>query len=112
MSEPLLCYIARCTWRLMQNFTVLGITIPAGYEFDLASIPRILWPILAPFELSVAAPLLHDYLYSGEGPKGITRKDADLMFLEVMKLEGIGLVKRRAAYLAVRAAGWAAYKGE
>lgn len=40
-------------------------TVPSGFKTDLASIPRILWPILAPNDSNTIFPaILHDYLYS------------------------------------------------
>lgn len=45
--------------------------MPERFRFDLASLPREAWPLIAPFELSIAAPLLRDYLYrSGGAPAG------------------------------------------
>lgn len=99
----------------------LGATLiaPQGYKFDLASIPRPLWAIIAPFELSTLAPLFHDLIYEFKGnmpsedyiqPHPFRRfgqKDADDLFLRLMVMEGIPWRKRNAAYVAVRAAGWA-----
>jgi len=96
--------------------------IPEGFRFDLASIPRAFWWLLAPFELSVAAPLVHDYLYSHAGkpsvsilpsnksiPSPITnplsRAAVDLLFLEIMKDEGVSFWRRYPAYWAVRVFG-------
>jgi hypothetical protein len=90
------------------------ITIPAGFYFDLASIPRPLWWLMAPFELSLAAPLLHDFLYryKGNPPNGAvvprrtyTRAEADALFKDVMHREGVSRWRRTLAYAAVRAAG-------
>ena len=87
---------------------------PAGYTFDLASIPKVLWSIIAPFELSILAPLFHDSIYELKGHMDeshcvpiseLTRSDADGLFLRLMQLEGITRWKRNAAYAAVRAAG-------
>ena len=38
------------------------ITIPAGYITDLASVPRICWGFIAPFDVARAA-VVHDMLY-------------------------------------------------
>ena len=43
------------------------VTVPAGFRFDLASIPRLLWPVVGPFELSIDAPLFHDACYQYGG---------------------------------------------
>lgn len=93
-------------------------SIPKGYTFDLASIPRSLRWLIAPFELSTLAPLLHDFIYGNKGymregecspPKTVfplTEKDADDLFLRVMKVEGVSRWRRNAAWLAVRAFGF------
>jgi hypothetical protein len=39
------------------------IDIPEGYEWDLASSPRILWSIIVPDSDAEIAFLIHDYIY-------------------------------------------------
>ena len=94
------------------------ITIPEGFLFDLASIPRFFWRFVAPFELSIVAPLLHDFLYryAGQPPAGTvgngrtySRSDADHLFRHVMKLEGVPSWRRNAAFRAVRMFGGGAW---
>ena len=98
----------------------LDVTIPAGFEFDLASIPRPIWPLIGSFELSLVAPLIHDYFYHYTGrpvyhrrvldnlpvPAGVwhdvSRAEADRIFLDLMLREGVAPWKARAAYHAVR----------
>jgi hypothetical protein len=109
-------------WRLEGEYRVnvsgFDFCIPSGFTFDLASIPRMLWWLIAPFELSVTAPLVHDFLYargdkhykgSVSAPKytqgAITRKDADNLFLEIMQGEGVVWLRRTLAYIAVRLFG-------
>ena len=96
------------------------ITASKDFEFDLASIPRIFWSILAPEELSLAAPLFHDLLYRRGGkllagelaPPGhiFKRAAVDTLFLELMTKAGIPKWKRKAAYLAVRGFSGFAWK--
>lgn len=121
---------ARKLWILVEEYRVtVGkevIAIPQGFEFDLASIPRVFWRLIAPFELSIVAPLVHDYLYANEGRipdvsmlesmrdseiptkakvhyvLRYTREDADNVFLKLMEKEGIPKLKREAAFRAVR----------
>ena len=38
------------------------ITVPAGYITDLASVPRICWAFIAPFDVARAA-VCHDIMY-------------------------------------------------
>lgn len=39
------------------------ITIPKGYVWDLASVPRLLWSLVPPDSDAELAFLIHDYLY-------------------------------------------------
>ena len=76
--------------------------IPKGFASDLGTIERWLWWLIAPFELSIIAVLIHDYLYrNGIG----TRAWADWIMLYLMKQNHVKWWKRKAAYAAVRAFG-------
>jgi hypothetical protein len=108
-------------WRLEGPFTYdhdgHAIHVPEGFEFDLATVPRPLWWLIAPFELSIAAPLIHDFLYRyrGEPPAGsivpertYSRGDADRLFRRMMKEEGVKAWRRGLSYVAVSIFGcWA-----
>jgi hypothetical protein len=111
-------------WRLEQTYDYYDesrgrrLTVAAGFEFDLSSVPRLLWWLIAPFELSIAAPLVHDFLYRyrGEPPPGsvlpphrYTRAESDRLFRRAMEQEGVGAWRRGAAYAAVRAFGRVAW---
>ena len=115
-GAPVVTYmVANQVWRLEHDYlTVDGpttITIPGGYEFDLASVPRPLWSVIAPFELSISAPLVHDFIYEFRGvlPAGATapertytRKEADRLFAEMMSAEGVPAWRRVLANVSVR----------
>ncbi|QDU22397.1 DUF1353 domain-containing protein [Urbifossiella limnaea] len=115
---PITYDASRRSWRLLANYSYVyeGTTLTAleGFSFDLASIPRPLWWLIAPNELSVVAPLFHDLLYRYKGQlaqvqvdpyRTFTRREADDLFYHLMEVEGIAAWRRRAAYSAVRAAG-------
>jgi hypothetical protein len=123
LPPPVLTYLGNDTWRLEADYFYQDgdrlITVPAGFEFDLSSVPRALWWLIAPFELSIAAPLLHDFLYEngGEPPAGsvvpphsYSRREADDLFRRVMELEGVASWRRTLAYAAVRLFGGRAWK--
>ena len=95
--------ISPLVWDDGQNL----LTVPAMFETDLASIPRPFRNIFNINGRSRRAAVLHDWLYSGQC---VSRADADRLFLDAMKLDGVGWLKRRTMYAAVRAAGWAHYK--
>jgi hypothetical protein len=79
------------------------IKVPAGFVTDLASIPRILWAIYPPFGKYTKAAVVHDLLYR-EGKR--SRKEADTIFYEAMKVSGCDEFTCRAFYYGVRAFGW------
>ena len=84
LPAPLVTFLGDGRWRLERAYDhrdgETTITVPAGFEFDLSSVPRIFWSLIAPFELSIAAPLLHDFLYryGGKPPVGSVRPGAEL----------------------------------
>ena len=73
---------------------------------DLSSIPRIFWMIYPPFGLYTLAGIVHDFLYSKEGSTQVrSRKEADDIFLEIMKETGVSWHTRTIFYYAVRLFG-------
>lgn len=120
LVDPVLTSPSPGLWRLNYTYYYADverdevIVIPAGFEFDLATIPRPIWWLIAPFDLSIVAPLVHDFQYYH---KGITptlsghvtysRRESDRLFNRIMKDESVPMWRRRLAYSAVRAFGWA-----
>lgn len=79
------------------------VTIPRGFECDLASIPRIFWGLLSPAGRYARAAVLHDYLYTIASPRTEeTRAAADWEFLVAMKAEGVRWLARNTMFAAVR----------
>lgn len=80
------------------------VIVKEGFDFDGASIPRALWSLVgSPFSGGVQrAACIHDALYSSQL---LPRKEADKIFLEAMKCDGVPLMRRYAYYFAVRAFG-------
>ena len=124
-TDPILQWLDGKLWTLEEDwsYSVNGsvITVPKGFVFDLASIPRILWIVkgFAPFELSTAAPLIHDYIYNHKGAlPGVSldayrlfkRSEADRYFRLIMKDEGVGAIRRTLAWLAVRLGGFFSWR--
>ena len=58
------------------------ITVPSGFITDLASTPRILWNVIAPFDVARAA-IVHDLLYKAirkyRWTKGLIEEDKELI---------------------------------
>jgi hypothetical protein len=118
LPPPILSYVGGRHWRLEADYSYRDaettITVGKGFQFDLSSVPRLLWWLIAPFELSVAAPLLHDFLYfhggrppegSVEPPRIYNRAEVDAMFRGIMRKEGVPRWRQVLGYLAVRVFG-------
>lgn len=125
LVPPILSYRPeRRAWVLEEEYAYpdgeVTLKVPPGFEFDLASVPRFAWPLIAPFELSIVAPLLHDFLYRHGGrppagtvipPRSYTRKEADRLFRAAMKLERVAAWRIFLAYRAVRWFGRSSWRG-
>ena len=94
-------------------FDDLGIrtTIHEGFKTDGASIPRFLWRIIGhPFAPRIIrAAVVHDYLYSKECDLNMDRKKADREFRNIMKTDGVKVIKRNLLYFGVRIGGWVTF---
>lgn len=121
-TTPQLSYnVQRDRWTLVEDYfnKKNHLLVMTGFSSDLASIPRILWFALAPYELSTSAPLVHDYLYRNAGKpteihrddyydfiligyKVFSRKESDRIFFKIMIDEGVSWIKAKIAYYAVR----------
>jgi hypothetical protein len=77
--------------------------IPRGFVTDLASIPKIFWNLISPWELGDTGPLKHDWRYRN-GIDG-TQKDADDGLMEDMKADNVPKWKRDLAYAMLREFG-------
>jgi hypothetical protein len=104
------CWVLEVTYLYAEDPDV--IRIPRGFVFDLASVPRLVWPLIAPFELSISAPLVHDFLYHhagvpplAESRRNYSRLDADRLFRRMMRRERVPGWRWRPAYAAVRLFG-------
>lgn len=108
-----------CRYLTSQGDTIVA---RAGFVTDLASIPRAFWLFIAPVDLRVVGPTIHDVIYRSGGevspPVGevlpservFTRKEADDIFLEAMERDQVTYWKRMAAYHAVTVFGGSAWR--
>lgn len=96
------------------------ITVAAGFETDLASVPRAGWAFIAPFDVARAA-VVHDLLYKAIRDARVEgrvinvrklKKAADKVFLDAMQLTEpkIATWKIWACYSAVRMFGYSSVK--
>lgn len=83
--------------------------IPKDFETDLASIPRALWPILAPQYTGFVAPaILHDYLYRCNNH--LSRKYADEVLYSALITEDVTPYTASKFYAGVRLFGGSHYE--
>jgi len=85
-------------------------TVPAEvFPTDLASIPWLVRPFIRKSADTHAAAVIHDWLtyrnpkFKKKGLDGITRADADKIFLEALLINGVPPLKAHIMYNAVRA---------
>ena len=129
LPQPLVTYhVGEKQWTLAADYRYLDagdahrpsrrITVPAGFCCDLSSVPRALWWLIGPHELSIVGPVLHDFLYrhGGQLPVGcvwplgaIARAEADAIFRDAMQAEGVSAWRRWSAHQAVRLFGRGAW---
>lgn len=81
------------------------IVVPGDFKTDLASIPRPFWSLISPMDSRFMAPaILHDYMY--QCPDYFTRREADSIFYQNLRLHGVGSYTAYKMYLAVRLFGF------
>lgn len=82
------------------------IHVPEGFSTDFASVPRL--PVLyaAMGNIAHAPAVVHDYLYSS---REVSRREADEVFYEAMRVIGVPKWKALPMFWAVRAFGWRFY---
>jgi hypothetical protein len=89
-----------------EDYTII---VHTGFDFDGASIPRLLWSIAGcPMGGLYSAPAcIHDALYAS---KIFDKKTCDKIFHEAMLVAGVNRQLAKEMYLAVRAFGSSAYE--
>lgn len=106
-------------WTLLADLVYIGnrdqFLVPKGFTTDFASIPRAFHTLIPKNGRHDAAAIVHDYLYqvSPRVPAKpplrsmvrVSRKDADGVFLRIMKELGVNPVRRWLMYRAVRLFG-------
>lgn len=86
------------------------IAIPAGFESDGVSTPRFLWSTISPAidNRTIRAGVAHDFIYR-EQPDGWTRADADAMFYDLCRADGLCWWTAQKAYWGLRLFGGATW---
>lgn len=82
------------------------IDIDPGFDSDLASVPRLLWFVISPWDL-VLESLFHDAGYKAQVRR---RRVVDQTMLSMMEDLGKPWLIRWTVYLGVRVGGWVAWR--
>lgn len=99
-------------YRLVQPCWVqeIGLTIPKGFQSDMASSPQVLWGIIPPHCRAGRAAIPHDFLYENQHLHSLTRKQVDALFLKHLTEHHIPRWQRLTMYYYVRMVGWYNWK--
>jgi len=99
-------------YTLRQELRIMpGLTVPAGFSSDGASVPRFFWRLIFPpgDQKALRAAFVHDWLYRTH-PDGWSREAADMLFLNLLLKNGMPKFRAVLAWLGVRLFGAAAWK--
>lgn len=98
-------------WRLthpvhVQLSNKVRVTIPEGYTYDMATVPKWLWSFVRPYNQALLAFLIHDYLYTHQA-YGFSRSFVDAEYLRwAEKINPCGWFDNYFRYIFIRAFGW------
>lgn len=98
-------------YTLLEPLYCRGLSIPAGFKSDGASVPRLFWRVVFPpgDACALRAAIIHDYIYRHH-PAGWTRKAADQLFYDLLIRDGTPVHRACLAYTAVRLFGRSSWK--
>lgn len=116
-SLPLMISVVRKSWwkrkvyvttteEVWYQDAVVVITIPPLFNSDLASVPRVFWLFVSPWDIALES-LFHDMNYREQQ---ISREFADFLLRDMMRARGVPWLIRWVIYLALRMFGGAAWK--
>jgi len=96
-------------WRLESDLVYEGnmdhFVVSQGYKTDFASVPRPFWWLIPRYGRYTEAAVLHDYLCDEAKEGRFSRCDADGIFRRTLRELGVGYLRRRLMWAAVRWGG-------
>lgn len=98
-------------WKITKPVTVQltdgkVITIPEGYKWDMASVPRGFWGLVSPYNDGLLGTLIHDYMYT-EKINTVTAANKEYLFWN--NLTNKNKVDNYLRYIYVSLFGWLAW---
>lgn len=119
-TGPVLTYVGLGRYQTAGPTVYVGgkdvLTIPGGFDTDLASVPRLFWALIPPHGAYERSAVLHDWLcvqlaqahtatrrgaIDGHTPP-VSSRDTDGLFRRVMREAGVPLVVRWVMWVGVR----------
>jgi hypothetical protein len=91
--------IRKVIYRLLFDTFIYDRVVPAGFETDFATIPKIFWPIVDIRGLVSKASVLHDYMYRNHT---CSRRKTDKIFLKMLIMEKVPMWQAVTMYIIVR----------
>lgn len=96
--------------RPYERMTAIGpVVVPQGFKTDLASTPNVVWRMFPKLGPWTGAAIIHDYLYR-EKPGDVSRYEADRIFYQLLREDGVLHGIARIMYRAVREFGENAWR--
>lgn len=90
-------------WELLSPITINGVTIPAGFETDMASVPRPVSWLLPRVSSWNPAAAGHDYLWRDVCPTGaMTYREADYWLRDSLRTLDVAFWRRNVVWAGVR----------
>lgn len=102
-------------YTLLEDVTVVWqghtLVIPAGFKSDGASVPKFFWRWVFPpgDSRALLAAFAHDFVYRTH-PEGWSKADADNMFYDLLRQNGVPYLNAQRAYWGVRLFGESSWK--
>ena len=93
-------------WKLTKDWSIYGYTVPKGFEFNGASVPKSLQWIVSPDGVLLVPSILHDYMYINAID---TKAKADYLFFKLCLKSKVNLPLSLIAYLGVSIVGNGSY---
>lgn len=101
-------------WRLLAPLVYYSdhlkrsLAVPAGFLTDFASVPRLPFVYWLLGGKATKAAVVHDFLYRKQS--GVSRADADSVFVEAMEATGQSAWRRSLMWAGLRAGGSSSYQ--
>lgn len=84
--------------------------ITQGFTTDFASVPQAIWWLIPPHGMAAMPSVVHDFAYQTPNAHNLTRKQVDVIWLELMQKAGVPKWQRLTMYSFVRAFGSGVWK--